>query len=96
MSRLTTTLNQISIIIMKKFVNHYNGAEIYEVSETDEAGVQQLNHRIVAKAILPGNGNLSVNFIQQSNNREQAIQHVQHEIDHYWEEHNLDELTSNK
>lgn len=74
---------------MKYYIKKYHGATIYEVTATDKSKATPVNYQIMAKARLPGSGNLTVDFIQKSTNREKALEKVQQDIDRYLNEHDL-------
>lgn len=77
---------------MKNYIKKYHGAAIYEDSEMNQSEGIPLSFRVIAKGILPGNGNLTVDFIEQSNTRAEAIQKVEQDIDQYLSEHEISEF----
>lgn len=83
---------KFSVLQMKNFIKKYHGAAIYEVSEVNQVKGTPLDFRVVAKGNLPGNGNLMVDFIEQSSTREEAIQKVEQDIDQYLSEHEISEF----
>lgn len=74
---------------MKHYIKKYLGATIYEVTAAENPQVTPVNFEILATATLPGSGNLAVDFIEKSSDRDKAIEKVQYDIDRYLDEHDL-------
>lgn len=74
----------------KTFLGIYRGATVYEVNEFKAADGVKLNSKVLAKAQVPGSGNLVVDFVATAPSREQALDKVKADIDRYLEEHDID------
>lgn len=75
---------------MRKFIKTYRGAKIFEASLIDENLGKPMEVQLFAKAILPGNGNLNVDFIEKADTRKKAISQLEQDIDNYLEEHQFE------
>lgn len=74
---------------MTNYIKTYHGADIFEISFMDITDGNLLNHKIVAKAKLPNQTNVIVDFIETSRTRQRAVAKVQNAIDQYLKEHDL-------
>jgi hypothetical protein len=79
---------------MMKFLGVYRGAALYEYDEIEELEGKRATIKIVAKAMTTQNDNLSVTFVKQEPNEESARKAIKKTIDHYLEEHNMDQFVT--
>lgn len=84
------------ITIMRKYIKEYRGARIYEASHIDESIGKPMGIQLFAKAKLPKEGQLSVDFIEKADTREKAMTQLEHDIDDYLQEHALDSFVSSE
>lgn len=76
---------------MTTFLGLYKGAEIYEV-DLDPSEGEKLGSKVIAKARIPGQKNLKVDFVEEASDQEEALEKVNKTIDKYLEEHELKEF----
>lgn len=67
----------------------YRGATMYEITEPDLSEEQVLGTKVIAKAFIPDQGNMQVDFKEEAANLEEAVKKIKSKIDRYLDEHNL-------
>lgn len=77
---------------MKEFIGTYRGSEIFEV---DPLEGRQPAYKVVAKARIPGQKNLQVDFIEEGENKNSTVKKLQKNIDRYLEKHRLKRFAVN-
>ncbi|SMO69045.1 hypothetical protein [Fodinibius sediminis] len=77
---------------MTKFLGIYRGAEIYEIDEFDPSEGEKVGSRVIAKAMLPEQQNMKVDFSVEAGTREKAQEKIQKTIDHYLEKYDIGEF----
>lgn len=80
------------ILTMTKFLNTYRGAEIYEVEEFDSSEVVKMGSKLIAKAMLPDQQNMKVDFAEEAATQEKAREKIKKAIDRYLDEHDIDKF----
>lgn len=75
---------------MNNFLERYRGAKIYESEVVDPTKGRKLRAKVVAKAIIPGQQNLKVDFIERAPEVPEAVARIKKAIDRYLEEHEFD------
>lgn len=77
---------------MTKFLNTYRGAKIYEIEEFDSSEVQKMGSKLIAKAILPDQKNMKIDFAEEAATQEKAREKIKKAIDRYLDEHDIDKF----
>lgn len=77
---------------MTTFLGQYRGAKIYEIEEFDPSEGKKMEVKILAKAVSPDQENLKVDFTGKASNQKKAIEKVKKAIDHFLQEHGIEEF----
>lgn len=75
---------------MTKFLGVYRGAAIYEIEEFDSSEGEKMGCKILAKALLSGQQNMKVDFVEEAETEEKARKKIKAAIDRYLEKHNME------
>ncbi len=70
----------------------YRGAAIYEVNPTSMSEDQLLMYKVRAEGLLPEPDNLKVDFTEEAQNSEQALQQIKERIDQYLDKHEIEKF----
>jgi len=75
---------------MDKFIERYRGASIFEVQIFKPEEGDPIGAKMIAKGMVPGSSNEKVDFVEDADTRDQALNKVKKEIDEYLATNNLD------
>lgn len=77
---------------MTTFLGLYRGAALYEVSEVDPSEGKTLGSKLIAKAMVPEQENLKVDFIEEAATQQEAFEKIKKAIDTYLADHNMNKF----
>lgn len=77
---------------MTKFLGTYRGAAVYEVEEFDSSEGQKMGSKLIAKAMLPDQNNMKVDFAEAAATQEKAREKIKKTIDQYLDEHDMNQF----
>lgn len=77
---------------MTTFLGLYRGALFYEISGIDPSEGETLGSKVIAKAMIPNQENLKVDFIEEAATREVTLEKIKKVIDQFLEDHDIDEF----
>lgn len=80
------------IFSMTTFLGMYRGAAIYEVSEVDPSEGEMLGSKVIAKALIPDQENMKVDFIEDAATQQKAVEKIKKAIDKYLADHDMDKF----
>lgn len=74
---------------MTKFLGTYRGAAVYEVEVFDSSEGEKMGSKLIAKAMLPDQQNMQVDFSEEAATQEKAREKIKKTIDRYLAEHDI-------
>lgn len=74
---------------MKKHLDIYKGAAIYEIHPSEG---KALGSKLIAKALIPNQENMKVDFIEEAATLDEAMRQIKNAIDNYLLKHELEML----
>ena len=74
---------------MKKFIETYKGADIYEVRSIADNEGEEIEKRLTTNAVIPGSPNLHTDLMEDGETLEAAIVKMHAAIDRYLSQHQL-------
>lgn len=77
---------------MTTFLDSYKGAEIYTFGEVDPSEGETLGSKLIAKAMIPGQENLKIDFIEEAATQNQALKKIKTTIDRYLDDHGMNKF----
>lgn len=77
---------------MTKFLGVYRGAAVYEVGRVDPSEGEKLGTKVIAKAMIPDQENLKVDFIEEAGDQQEALEKIKKTIDRYLDKHELEKF----
>lgn len=77
---------------MTKFLGVYRGAAVYEVEEFDSSEGEKMGSKLIAKAMLPDQKNMRVDFAEEAATQEKAREKIKKTINQYLADHNMDQF----
>ena len=77
---------------MTKFLGVYRGAAIYEVEQFESSEGQKIGSKLLAKAMLPDQPNMQVDFVEEAESQKKARQKIKNVIDKYLDEHDMNQF----
>lgn len=75
---------------MTKAIGQYRGAKIFEIEEFESSDGEKIGSKIIAKAILPNQQNMKVDFVEKSDTLQKARKKIEKTIDQYLDEHEFE------
>lgn len=66
---------------MHTFLGNYKGVSLYEVEEFNREDGQQIQSKIIAQALIPGQENMKVDLTETATSRQGALKKMEQEID---------------
>lgn len=77
---------------MTTFLGLYRGAAIYEVGAVDPSEGETLGSKLIAKAMIPDQENMKVDFIEEAATQQEAQEKIKKAIDKYLADHDMDKF----
>lgn len=68
---------------MKRLIENYRGAQIFEEKNIDQREGRELKKKLVATATVAGHKNLRTNFIEDGDTMDEAMEKMHNSIDRY-------------
>jgi hypothetical protein len=77
---------------MTKFLGTYRGAAVYEIEAFDSSEGEKIGAKLIAKAMLPDQQNMQVDFAEEAATQEKAQEKIKKAIDRYLDEHEMNQF----